>query len=119
MRQKPLHERPTEKAASRLAADLRRTHHYAPMASKSEVLNLLHWAADEWPVQATAADARGLSLQLQAMERRRGPEAALKAVTSSLGLIPQSRLANPDKDAATIAYDLLGEMLDKTEPASS
>ena len=116
---KPLHERPTEKAALRLTADLRRTHPYAPMASKSEVLNLLHWAADEWSHKATEEDARGLSLQLQAIEDRRGPEAALKVVTSVLGPIQMSRLTNKDEDPGTIADGLLTEMLDKTEPASS
>ena len=102
----------------RLTADLRRTHPYAPMASKSEVLNLLHWAADEWSHKATREDARGLSLQLQTIEDRRGPEAALKVVTSVLGPIPLSRLTNKDEDSASIAFDLLGEMLDKTEPAT-
>lgn len=119
MRRKPLHERPTEKAAGRLAADLRRTHPYAPMASKSEVLNLLHWAADEWPHKPTAEDARGLSLQLQAIEDRRGTEAALKVVTSVLGPIQMSRLTSKDEDPGWTAYDLMTDMLDKTAPASS
>lgn len=102
----------------RLTADMRRTHPYAPIASKSEVLNLLHWAADEWLYKPTREDVQGISQGLQAIENRRGPEAALKVVTSVVGPIPLSRLTNKDKDPASIAYDLLGEMLDKTEPVS-